>query len=113
MKHEDSFYLLHMMDAIHSIEQYTSGKDEIQFIDDHLLQDGVIRQLEILGEAVRHLSPGLRSQYPTVPWMDIAGTRDKLIHDYFGVDIEKVWIMVQDDLPSLKPELQNILDQLK
>ena len=113
MKHEDLFYFLHMMDAIRLIELYTTGKDEIQFFDDHFLQDGVIRQLEILGEAVKHLSQSLRKQYPSIPWLDIAGTRDKLIHDYFGVDVEKVWVMVQDDLPYLKDNLQIILDHVK
>lgn len=76
------------------------------------MQDGVIRQLEIIGEAVRHLSNSLRIKYPHVPWRDIAGTRDKLIHDYFGIDLEKVWVMVQEDIPTLKIEVEKILNDL-
>jgi len=76
------------------------------------VQDGVIRQLEIIGEAVRHLSNSLRIKYPHVPWRDIAGTRDKLIHDYFGIDLEKVWVMVQEDIPTLKIEVEKILNDL-
>ncbi|HBY95596.1 MAG TPA: hypothetical protein DEP84_16850 [Chloroflexi bacterium] len=92
---------------------YTQGVDQESFFRRYLVQDGAIRQLEIIGEAVKNLSRELRIRYTSVPWQDIAGTRDKLIHQYFGVDLEKVWLMVQDDLPVLKADVIQILQDLQ
>jgi len=66
--------------------------------------------MEIIGEAVKHLSAELRAAYPDIPWQDIAGMRDKLIHDYFGVDADKVWLTAVEDLPLFKSRLKTILD---
>ena len=78
----------------------------------HLVQDGVIRQLEIIGEATKRLSNAVRVDYPSIPWQDMAGMRDKLIHDYFGVDMEAVWLTAKDDIPVLKAAVSRILDEL-
>jgi uncharacterized protein with HEPN domain len=102
MPRDDTVYLHHILDAIAKVEEYLQGLDETDFRSSTLVQDAVIRQLEIIGEAVRRPSPEFRSSHPHVPWQDIAGMRNKLIHDYFGVDIEKVWITAQDDVPHLK-----------
>ena len=112
MKRSESVYLQHILDAIARIESYVDGVDESDFYATPLLQDGVIRQLEIIGEAVRRLSDHLRASYPETPWHDIAGMRDKLIHDYFGVDLETVWLTAHDDLPQLKGEVRRILEEM-
>jgi uncharacterized protein with HEPN domain len=109
MEKDDTVYLRHILDAINTIEEYLQGVNEAKFKAMHLLQDGAIRQIEIIGEAVRHMSKDIRKTYPEVPWQDIAGMRDKLIHDYFGVDIEKVWDTIQEDLPPLKQQILGIL----
>ena len=92
----DAIYLRHILDAISRIERYIRGVDEETFHQDVLLQDGVIRQLEIMGEATKNLSSGLRKRYLHIPWSDIAGMRDKLIHDYLGVDIDAVWATAKE-----------------
>ena len=77
-----------------------------------MIQDGVIRQLEIVGEAAKHVSSDTRDRYPNIPWQRMAGMRDKLIHGYFGVDVEKVWLTATSDLPLLQIEIQKILAEL-
>ena len=111
MERDDSVYLRHILDAISRIEEYLHGVDEETFYQHYLVQDGVIRQLEIIGEASKRLSREVRASCPNVPWQDIAGLRDKLIHDYFGVDLEAVWLTARDDIPAFKAEISAILEQ--
>jgi uncharacterized protein with HEPN domain len=109
MEKDDTVYLRHVLDAISTIEEYLQAVNEETFKTTRLLQDGTIRQMEIIGEAVRHMSKDVRRTYSEIPWQDIAGMRDKLIHDYFGVDIEKVWDTAREDLPILKQQVIRIL----
>lgn len=112
MAHADVVYLRHILDAVAQIEEYLQGVSEEEFYQTHLLQDGVIRQLEIIGEATKQISQATRSMNDHIPWKDMAGMRDKLIHDYFGVDIEQIWLTAVHDLPPLKHSLQITLDSL-
>src|SRR6476620_7168359 len=109
MKRDDTVYLQHVADAITKIETYLTGIDELTFRAQSLIQDGVIRQLEIIGEAVKRISPTSRSLAAQIPWSAIAGMRDKLIHDYFGVNLDQVWLTVTTDLPELKTAVATVL----
>ncbi|MBM3322245.1 DUF86 domain-containing protein [candidate division WOR-3 bacterium] len=97
----DRTYLLHIRDAIERIEQYASHGHEA-FLTEHHWQDGIVRQLEIVGEATKHLSAEFRKAHPQVPWQRIAGLRDVLVHDYMGVDLNAVWDIVRNRVPELK-----------
>ena len=105
---DDSVYLRHIVDAIKDIEAYTKGGREV-FLATKMVQDAVIRKLEIIGEAVKNLSPSFRSKHPDIPWKQIAGLRDVLIHHYFGVDVNTVWLVVESRLPGLLQRLETLL----
>jgi uncharacterized protein with HEPN domain len=105
---DDRVYLGHILDAIHDIEQYTVGGRDA-FINDRMQQDAVIRKFEIIGEAVKHLSEHTTNRRPDIPWKRIAGMRDRLTHDYFGVDLALVWTAVERDLPFLRTAVDALL----
>ena len=113
MRKDDSVYLRHVLDAIFRIEEYTQDITHENFLNSHLRQDGVIRQIEVIGEAVKKLSTELKGRHPEIPWKDVAGTRDKLIHDYFGVDLDAVWNTAKKDIPELKDEIREIIEAIE
>jgi len=105
---EDQVYLNHILDAIATIESYVIvGYDE--FMAKSHWQDAVIRQPEIIGEATKRLSLEFQAQYLAVPWRRMAGTRDVLIHDYMGVDLDAVWEVTQQDMVAVKRHIKAIL----
>ena len=110
---KDSVYLKHILDAIIAIEGYIEKVDFADFQEhkNKLTQDGVMRELEIIGEAAKSLSAEFKSSYSEIPWKDIMSMRDRLIHEYFGVDLKVVWETVQEDLPKLKAQIEGILSK--
>lgn len=108
----DLAYLRHIMDSIAKIESYATVQKE-EFMTVSHWQDAIIRNLEIIGEATKQLSKPLKEQYPDIPWRNIAGLRDVLIHNYMGVDLESVWNVIENDLPSLKEQLGRIITNSK
>jgi uncharacterized protein with HEPN domain len=105
---DDRAYLEHIRDAIDDIATYTrAGRDA--FFAERMRQDATLRKLAVIGQAVKNLSDVSRSREPEIPWKQIAGLRDKVIHDYFGVNLEIVWGVVERDLPRLRPAVGRLL----
>ena len=109
---KDKAYLQHILEAISDIEEFIENISKEEFHRDKEKQYAVLRALEIIEEATKNLSKDLRAKYPEIPWKDIAGMRDKLIHEYFGVKLELVWETVKDKLPKLKKQISKILDEI-
>jgi len=111
MKKNDHPYLLDILDRIARIEEYIApGKED--FLSKTITQDAIIRNFEVIGEATKHLSSVLKEQYSHIPWKDIAGMRDKVIHDYVGVDLSLVWSIATEKIPTLKKTIEQILKEL-
>ncbi|MBI2665832.1 DUF86 domain-containing protein [Candidatus Woesearchaeota archaeon] len=111
MKKDLEVFLEHILAEIEKIERHITTNS--QFLHDENLQDATVRRLEIIGEAVKNLPPSFREKYTEIAWKDFAGLRDKLIHQYFGVNLNTVWHIVLEDLPRLKKVIEISLKELK
>jgi uncharacterized protein with HEPN domain len=105
---DDLLYLKHILDSVERILRYTKG-GEHEFMSSSLIQDAVIRNFEIIGEAAKQLSDDLYDDNPTVPWRDMARFRDILIHHYMGVDLKRIWNVIEQHLPDLKKHLELLI----
>ena len=114
--HRTADYLGHMLDAIERIRRYTSGVDLAGFKSQSLIQDAVIRNIEIVGEAVRNISrkdPEFIAAHPEVPWTKAIQTRDRVSHGYATVELEIIWATIQRDLPAMEIQASALLDALR
>lgn len=108
---DDHLYLEHIHESILKIMDYTqNGREE--FMVNEMAQDAVIRNFEIIGEATKQLSDGIVDQNPEIPWSDMARFRDFLIHHYLGVDLKRVWNVVENHLPDLRDSIEKLLKSL-
>ena len=105
---DDNLYFIHIMERLERIESFIQGGRE-EFLRSRLVQDAVIRNFEVIGEAAKRVSKRSRDKYKTVPWKRIAGFRDILIHQYEGVELEKIWNIIALELPKVKQEIGAIL----
>ncbi len=114
MKRKDPlFYLEDIQNSLFKILKYTERLNFNQFLNNDMLRDAVERNFEIIGEAVKNLPEDFRNNYPHIPFKQIAGMRDKLIYDYFGVDYEIVWKTIQDRLPQFSIEIKQLIETNK
>ena len=108
MKRDIGLFIEDIVNSIKNIEEFANGLNKEKFSKDKLRQSAIIRQLEIIGEAVKNIPNSFREKYPKIVWKDIAGFRDILSHAYFGVNLDRVWKIVEIDLPKLKEEVKKI-----
>lgn len=105
-------YLRHILDAIRQIEEYTEDTDRAAFDARTMMQDAVVRQLEVIGEASRQLSDAFCERHDEVPWRAIIGMRTRIAHDYLNIDLDVVWDVMQHDLPNMEWRVQEMLDDV-
>jgi len=113
MKRDYRVYLKDILQAFRNARQFIEGLSYEEFIADRKTISAVVRELEIVGEATKQIPISTRKEYPQIPWSDMAGMRDKLIHFYFGVDLEIVWETVKVRIPALEPLVEDVLSDLE
>jgi uncharacterized protein with HEPN domain len=101
----DLVFIEHILDSIGAIEEFSKGMSKAELKASRLRQSAIVREIEVIGEAAKNVSRMNKEKFKEIPWRDIAGTRDKMIHHYFGVDLDIVWNIVRHDLPTLKRQM--------
>lgn len=110
MKRNPKLFLEHILESITLIEEYTQDVTKETFMESMKVQDMVLRRLEIIGEAVKNIPEDIKSAHADIPWKSIAGMRDKLIHQYFSIDLKLTWNVVKNQLPTLKQNISAMLE---
>jgi len=109
---DPKIFLEHILASINEIERNTDNLSVIEFSKSTTIQDAFVMRLEIIGEAVKNLPVSFRNKHPKIPWKKIAGLRDVLIHEYFGVDVDLVWKIANKDIPKLKKQIMRLLEKV-
>lgn len=109
MRKDPKVFLKHILNSIVAVEEYTKGISEDEFYSNRQIIDAVVRNFEIIGEATKNLPANFRAAAIHIPWEKMAGMRNNLIHEYFGVDKQEVWNTAKEDLPALKKEIEILL----
>ena len=112
MKPDPLTFLRHILESIELIQEYLNKVSEKKFKSSPAIQDQVLYRLMIIGEAVKNMPEKIRKQHVDVPWKTIAGLRDVLIHQYFGVDLDDIWLILTNRLPRLKKQIEKIINSL-
>ncbi|HUV79902.1 MAG TPA: DUF86 domain-containing protein [Candidatus Bathyarchaeia archaeon] len=111
-KRELGDYIQDILEALGEVDDFTTGMQFEDFVKDKKTINAVVRSLEVIGEATKKIPDGFREKYSKIPWKRMAGMRDKLIHEYFGIDLEIVWEVINNDLPPIKPLIQKVLEDI-
>ncbi len=110
-KKNPKIFLKDILESIERIESYTKDKTEKEFLDNYEKQDAIMKRLEVIGEAVKNIPKEVKEKYPKIPWKQMSGMRDMLIHEYFGVIMERVWDTAKNDIPKLKKQISGLLEK--
>jgi len=108
----DRVRLAHILEYAELVSEWLSRVRKESFFDNKQLQASIIRQIEVIGEATKNVSPSLKEKHPEIPWKEISGMRDMLIHEYFDVDLEEVWVTCTEDIPELVEKIKTILSEM-
>jgi len=111
MKRSSKLFLADIFESIRLIEKYTKSLKYKNFLVNDKIQDAVMRRLEIIGEATKNIPPSIKKENPAIPWRQMAGMRDMLSHDYFGIVEKRIWDTIQKDLPKLKKQIAALLEK--
>jgi uncharacterized protein with HEPN domain len=108
---DDTARLGHIYDAICAIETYVNGVEKTAFLNNNMMQDAVMRQIEIIGEAAGRISDELQEKHPGLPWLEMRAIRNKIVHDYLEINTDIIWDTVHNDLPTLKVQVRKLLGE--
>ncbi|MCK4417197.1 MAG: DUF86 domain-containing protein [Candidatus Latescibacteria bacterium] len=113
MKRDISIYVKDILENMDRAEEFVKDVNYGDFVKDEKTHYAVVRCIEIIGEAAKHIPDCMRNRYSRIPWKDMAGMRDKVVHFYFGVNLERVWLVVKDDIPKIKPLIEKVFEDLQ
>lgn len=112
MKREINDYIQDIIAAMDNAVKFINKMTYEKFVQDDKTIYAVIRAVEIIGEASKNIPEEIRRKYPAIPWKDMAGMRDKVIHEYFGVNIERIWLTIKEDIPKIRPSIEKLLKEI-